>query len=131
MQACNLAAHFEKTTGLILNVPWLSDVFGHEVAGRLENGMPKGDAIPYFDTAVAGELVKCPVYMISGLGDLTCNPGTQMALFNSLSCRKYIEFYQNKTHSLTIPWDNLFYSLGDSTMKDLYKEHTSAYYSFN
>ncbi len=35
-----------------------------ELLHRLENGMPKGEGIPYFDTAVAAELVKCPVYII-------------------------------------------------------------------
>jgi dienelactone hydrolase len=131
MQACNLAAHTDRATALILNVPWLSDVNSHELADRLENGMPKGEGIPYFDTAVAAELVKCPVYIISGLGDLTCNASTQMALFNSIRSRKYIEFYQNKTHSLTVPWDNLAYSLGDPTMKEMYREHTARYYDFN
>ena len=131
MQALNMAAHFDKATAVILNVPWLSDIYGCELGGRRENGMPKGRGITYFDTAVAAEYVKCPVYMISGLGDKICNTSTQIALFNSLKSRKYIELYQNKTHSLTIPWDNLVYTLGDLGMKEMYREHTEAYYDFN
>ena len=131
MQACNVAARFEKATAVILNVPWLSDVHGCELAGRHKNGMPKGRGITYFDTAVAAELVQCPVYIISGLGDQSCNSSTQMALYNSIKSQKYIEFYQSKTHSYTIPWDNRMYSLGDSSMKEMYSEHTAEYYDWN
>lgn len=131
MQACNVAAHYGRASMLILNVPWLSDIYGHELAGRRENGMPKGEGITYFDTAVAAEGVKCPVYIISGLGDLTCNSSTQMALFNSIPGRKYIEFYQNKTHSITIPWDDLVYTLGDGGIKDDYLDIIKFYKDFN
>ena len=131
MQACNMGAHFDKATAVILNVPWLSDIYGHELAGRRENRMPKGHGVTYFDTAVAAQYLKCPAYIISGLGDLTCNPSTQMALFNSISSPKYIEFYQNKLHSFTIPWDRNMYSLGDHTLADKFDEHTSEYYEYN
>jgi cephalosporin-C deacetylase-like acetyl esterase len=131
MQACNVAAHFERASALLLNVPWLSDVYGHELGGRLENTMPKGAGIVYFDTAVAAQFLKCPVYIISGLGDSVCNSSTQMALYNSITAPKYIEFYQNKTHSLTIPWDSLVYTLGDKELAELFSEHTGAYYDFN
>ena len=131
MQACNMAAHFDRATALILNVPWLSDVNAHELCGRRENGMPKGKGVAYFDTAVAAQYVKCPVYIISGLGDTTCNSGTQMALFNAIKAKKYLEFYQNKNHSVTIPWDNCMYPLGDLSMADKYREHTISYYDWD
>ena len=129
MQACNMAAHFEKSTAVILNVPWLSDIDGHEVYGRRKNSMPKGVGVTYFDTAVAARFLKCPAYIISGLGDGICNSSTQMALFNSIKSPKYIEFYQNKVHSFTIPWDNCMYALGDLELADKYKEHTIEYYT--
>lgn len=129
MQACNIAAHFDKTTALIMNVPWLSDIDGHKLCGRIANSMPKGYGVTYFDTAVAAQFLKCPVYIISGLGDEVCNSSSQMALFNSIKSPKYIEFYQNKTHSYTIPWDNLMYSLGHLSLKEKYKEHTVVYYN--
>jgi cephalosporin-C deacetylase-like acetyl esterase len=131
MQACNMAAHFDKTTALILNVPWLSDIYGHELAGRRENRMPKGIGVTYFDSSVAAERVKCPVYIISGLGDGTCNASTQMALFNSVKSQKYIEFYQNKVHSFTIPWDRNMYALGDLSLAEKFTEHTAEYYEYD
>jgi cephalosporin-C deacetylase-like acetyl esterase len=131
MQACNMAAHFERASAVILNVPWLSDIYGHELAGRLENKMPKGLGVTYFDTAVAARFLKCPAYIISGLGDSTCNSSTQMALFNSIKAPKYIEFYQNKVHSYTIPWDKNVYILGDTALADKFGEHTAEYYDYN
>lgn len=130
MQACNMAAHFDKATALIMNVPWLSDIDGHELCGRIANSMPKGDGVTYFDTAVAAQFLKCPVYIISGLGDKVCNSSTQMALFNSIKSKKYIEFYQNKTHSCTIPWDNCMYNLGDLNIKEKYNILTTEYYDW-
>ncbi len=128
MQACNMATHFDKASAVILNVPWLSDIDGHEVCGRRANFMPKGVGVTYFDTSVAAQFLKCPAYIISGLGDATCNSSTQMALFNSINSPKYIEFYQNKVHSFTIPWDNCMYALGDLNLSNQYREHTITYY---
>lgn len=131
MQACNIAAHFDKSTAVILNVPWLSDIYGHEICGRRENKMPKGVGITYFDTAVAAQYLKCPAYIIAGLGDATCNSSTEMALFNSINSPKYIEFYQNKIHSFTIPWDRSVYALGDLRLADKFREHTLRYYEYD
>lgn len=131
MQACNMAAHFDRTTAVILNVPWLSDIDGHELCGRRENSMPKGVGVTYFDAAVAAQYLQCPAYIISGLGDATCNASTQMALFNAIRSPKYLEFYQNKVHSFTIPWDNCMYALGDTSLAGQYKEFTSAYYDWD
>lgn len=131
MQACNIAAHFDKATAVIMNVPWLSDVHGPENCGRRANKMPKGEGVTYFDTAIAGKYLKCPAYIISGLGDSTCSAGTQMALFNAIKSQKYLEFYQNKVHSFTIPWDNCKYVLGDLNLSGNYKEHTDMYYEFD
>ena len=131
MQACNMAAHFDKATALIMNVPWLSDIYGHELLGRRKTRIPQGNGVRYFDIAVAAQLLKCPAYIISGLGDVTCNASTQMALFNSINSQKYIEFYQNKVHSFTIPWDRNMYSLGDGSLADKYTEHTALYYEYD
>ncbi len=130
MQACNIAANFDSSTAVILNVPWLSDIDGHEVCGRRKNSMPKGVGVTYFDTAVSAEFLKCPAYIISGLGDTVCNSSTQMALFNSIKSPKYLEFYQNKTHSFTIPWDNNMYALGNMELANKFEEHTVAYYDW-
>lgn len=131
MQACNMAAHFDRATAVILNVPWLSDIDGHELCGRRANSMPKGIGVTYFDTAVAAQFLKCPAYIISGLGDATCNASTQMALFNAIRSPKYLEFYQNKVHSFTIPWDNCMYALGDASLAGQYKEFTREYYDWD
>ena len=130
MQACNMAAHFDKTTALIMNVPWLSDVYGPELGGRRTNTMPKGYGVTYFDTAVAAQYLKCPVYIISGLGDEVCSASTQMVLFNSIRSPKYNEFYQNKIHSCTIPWDNCMYNMGDLNIKEKYNKLTFKYYEW-
>ena len=131
MQACNMAAHSGVASAVILNVPWLSDIYGHELLGRRENKMPKGFGVTYFDTAVAGQHLKCPVYIIAGLGDVTCNASTEMALFNSITSQKYIEFYQNKVHSFTIPWDRNVYTLGEGEMAGKYPELLEEYYEFD
>ncbi|MBE6644815.1 MAG: acetylxylan esterase [Ruminococcaceae bacterium] len=131
MQACNVAAHFDRATAVVLNVPWLSDIYGHELCGRRENNMPKGLGVTYFDTAVAARFLKCSAYIISGLGDVTCNASTQMALFNSIKSPKYIEFYQNKVHSFTIPWDKNMYALGEPSLADEFEEYTEQYHAFD
>ena len=131
MQAMNMAAHFERASAVILNVPWLADICGSETFGRRVNSMPKGVGVAYFDTAVAAQFLKCPAYIISGLGDGCCHSATQMALFNALKSQKYIEFYQNKVHSFTIPWDNLKYTLGDQTLSGQYSEFTADFYNMN
>ena len=131
MQACNIAAHFDRASAVILNVPWLSDIYGHELAGRRQNGMPKGEGVTYFDTAVSAQFLKCPALIISGLGDNTCNSSTQMALFNSIKSPKYIEFYQNKVHSFTIPWDKQRYVLGDESIAEELRESTDQYHALN
>ena len=126
-----MAAHFEKTTAVILNVPWLSDIYGSEIYGRRGYNMPKGTGVTYFDTSVAAQQVRCPAYIISGLGDFTCHASTQMALFNAIKSPKYIEFYQNKVHSFTIPWDKNMYALGDLSLAEKFGEHTAEYYEYN
>ena len=131
MQACNVAAQFEKATAVIMNVPGFSDVLGDMLAGRRKNAMPKGDGVAYYDTAVAAQLLKCPAYIIAGLGDPICNASTEMALFNAIPSQKYIEFYQNKIHSFTIPWDNRVYTLGDKSLANRYTEFTKMYYDWN
>ncbi|MBR5236542.1 MAG: acetylxylan esterase [Clostridia bacterium] len=124
MQACNIAAHFDRSSALIMNVPWLADIDGQRLCGRRPNKMPKGHGVTYFDTAVAAQFLKCPVYFISGLGDPTCNSSTQMSLFNAIKSPKYVEFYQNKVHSFTIPWDENMYPLGDLSLADKYRDLT-------
>ena len=130
MQACNVAAHFDKATSLIVNVPGMVDIDGDKLGGRIANKMPKGYGMTYFDAAVSAQFLKCPAYIISGLGDRVCNSSSQMALFNSIKSQKYIEFYQNKIHSYTIPWDNCMYNLGDLCLKEKYKDLTTMYYNW-
>lgn len=131
MQAVNMAAHFDKATGVVLNVPWMSDTHADSLLRRIPNSMPKGNGIFYFDISISAGLIKCPVYIIAGLGDGTCNSSTEMALFNAIKSKKYIEFYQNKTHSFTIPWDNNVYTLGETSMADEFGEFTAVYYDWN
>ena len=131
MQAFNIAAHFDRASAVIANVPWLADIRAYELLGRRAHKMPKGIGVTYFDTAVAAEHIKCPAYIISGLGDATCNSSTQMALFNAIKSKKYIEFYQNKVHSYTIPWDRNMYALGDLTLADEFEDQTAQFYSYD
>ena len=131
MQACNVAAQFEKATAVIMNVPGFSDVLGDSLAGRRKNAMPKGEGVAYYDTAVAAPLLKCPAYIIAGLGDPLCNASTEMALFNAIRAPKYIEFYQNKIHSFTIPWDNCVYTMGDAALTERHMDLRAMYYDWN
>lgn len=130
MQACIMAAHFDKATAVIMNVPGFADIYGDEFCGRKANKMPKGYGMTYFDTAVAAQFLKCPAYIISGLGDEVCCSSSQMAIFNSIKSPKYMEFYQNKTHSFTIPWDNCMYNLGDLNIKEKCSKLTIKYYDW-
>ena len=131
MQACNVAALFDRATAVIMNVPGFADIYGDVAEGKRKSSMPKGDGIGYFDTALAAEFLKCPAFIISGLGDSTCFPSTQLALFNAIHTPKYIEFYQNKTHSFTIPWDNCVYTMGDAALAERHMDLRAMYYDWN
>ncbi len=131
MQACNMASLFEKATAAILNVPGFSDVMADELAGRRKNAMPKGAGVAYYDTAVAAQYLRCPTYIISGLGDSICCSSSQMALFNAIRAPKYIEFYQNKVHSFTIPWDERRYALGNEEIADTFSDFAKMYLGWN
>jgi len=62
---------------------------------------------------------------------LFLHASTQMALYNAIKSPKYHEFYQNKVHSFTIPWDNCMYALGDPRLAGIYQEHTKDYYNWD
>ena len=101
MRACNMAAHTGFATQVVIDVPWFCNLFGVKDDNRIK--MPWGpwteDALRYFDTAVAGKFIKCPVHIEAGLGDYICPPSTVMALYNNITTQKKIRFIQNRTHS--------------------------------
>lgn len=63
-QEVNLAAHTGIATNVRICVPWFCDVFAIQKQQRIKTGWrPMEDnAFRYFDTAVAGKFLKCPIY---------------------------------------------------------------------
>ena len=115
MRACNMASHTGYATQAMLNVPWFGNLLSIKKEDRIK--MPWGpfedSGLVYFDTAVAGKFLKCPVYIEAGLGDYICPPSTEMALYNSITTPKKIRFIQNRTHSYK-PKKYVTYELEDS-----------------
>ena len=111
MQACNMAAHTPEATECNLFVPWFCDLGARTNFKRLAGWLPdyqKG--VIYYDTAVAGQFVKCPVSIGAGLGDYVCPPSGQMALYNGIKSKKKLWFIQNKTHAYT-PLEPITYTV--------------------
>ena len=52
-------------------------------------------------------------------------------LDNSIKSKKYHEFYQNKVHSFTIPWDRNMYILGDESLADEFVDIKAIYYDYD
>ena len=104
-QAVNLAAHTGIATNVRINVPWFCDIFAIQKANRIKIAWRplEDDGLRYFDTAVGGNYLKCPIYIEAGLGDYLCPPSGQMALYNSISSPKKLRFIQNRTHPYMPP----------------------------
>lgn len=104
-QACNMAAHTDGiATKCELIVPWFCDLKAIETRKRLRGWRPEPDeGLRYFDTAIAGKYVKCPVYIEAGIGDYVCPPSGVTALYNAMKCEKKVDFIQGRTHGYTPP----------------------------
>jgi len=104
-QAVNLAAHTAIATCVRISVPWFCDIFSAGKQGRIKKGWgPKEEeGLKYFDTAIGGRYLKCPVYIEAGLGDYICPPSGQMALYNGITAPKKLRFVQNRTHPYVPP----------------------------
>ncbi len=111
MQACNMAAHTPEATFCDMFVPWFCDLGARVNFKRLTGWFPEYQkGITYYDTAVAGQFVKCPVSFGAGLGDYVCPPSGQMALYNGIKTEKKLWFIQNKTHAYT-PLEPITYTV--------------------
>jgi len=98
LQATTVAAHDKSVSSLTLTVPWFCDLNG-EKKGYLAGWRPEANpGLEYFDTAIQGSRVTCPVSISAGLGDYVCPPRSVMALYNSIKSKKKIEFIQSKIH---------------------------------
>lgn len=99
MRACHLAVHTGIAKECKLDIPWFVDLGGEKNCGRLRGWRPDYEkGLRYFDTAVAATYLKCPVKIIAGLGDYVCPPSGEMAMYNSITAPKQIDFIQNQTH---------------------------------
>lgn len=104
-QSVNLAAHSGIATQARLHIPWFCDIFAIQKQKRITiDWRPlEDDGLRYFDTAVGGQFLKCPVYIEAGLGDYTCPPSGQLALYNGIKAPKKLRFVQNRTHAYLSP----------------------------
>lgn len=97
-QAVHVAANDRYITELFIEIPWFCDLHAEEY-GYQPGWRPKpAKGLEYFDTAAAVMKVRCPVEMRAGLGDYVCPPATTMALYNSASAPKAIEYMQCRKH---------------------------------
>jgi len=99
LQATTVAAHSKDVTYLEIGIPWFCDLNGVS-QGFMRGWRPNfAEGLRYFDTALQGQFVKCPVKITAGLGDYICPPSSVMALYNGIKTMKSITFTQAATHS--------------------------------
>jgi cephalosporin-C deacetylase-like acetyl esterase len=108
LQAVTVAAHDRDVTELIAHIPWFCNIKA-DTCGYLKGWRPDfAEGLRYFDTVVQGMKVKCPVTIYARLGDFVCPPASVMALYNSITSEKKIEFMQGGTHSYIPPEPEYF-----------------------
>ena len=45
-------------------------------------------------------MIKCPVYLVEGLGDVVCRPAGIAMLYEAIPTQKSITWVQNMTHGM-------------------------------
>lgn len=99
-QSLAVAALHPSVTSVSIEVPWLCDLGGADVYGRLKGWLPRYQpSLRYFDSVNFGKRVKVPVSITRcGLADDTCPPAGITLLYNHLGGPKSIRYVQNSSH---------------------------------
>ncbi len=58
------------------------------------------DPLAYYETTNFASMIKCPVYLVEGLGDVVCRPAGIAMLYEVIPTQKSITWVQNMTHGL-------------------------------
>lgn len=105
--ALGLAALCPQVTSCAASSSWMCDTHGNTDEDKIHSTLrpTAGDGIRYCDTANLATLIKCPTTLSAGMGDTTCPPTGNMALYNNLTRGKDVEaghfsitWRQGKTH---------------------------------
>lgn len=104
MQALSLAGLDTGVTSVYINLaPWCVNIGGAKIGRRLIGGCPEYNSVmAYFDAGLlASKIANANIEADCGLGDYTCPPSGEMAMFNSLKTTGKVRFVfnQNKSHT--------------------------------
>ncbi len=114
LQATTAAAHCRAVTRLEIAIPWFCNLKA-ESNGYLPGWRPAfAPGLRYFDTVAQATGVTCTTIIDAYLGDYTCPPATVMALYNTLSCKKFLRFTQGGTHGYRHPQPEHFHLQSDA-----------------
>lgn len=103
LQAVTVAAHDSDVTRVFAYIPWFCNIKADKY-GYLKGWRPEfAEGLRYFDTVAHGMKLKCPITICARLGDFVCPPASVMTFYNSIKCKKDIEFEQGSTHSYVHP----------------------------
>ncbi len=85
-QAIGMAALCPQVTSCTASSTWMCDTHGNTNPDNIQSTLrpAAGDGIKYCDAANLATLITCPTTLSAGMGDTTCPPPGNMALYNNL-----------------------------------------------
>ncbi len=85
-QAIGMAALCPEVTSCSASSSWMCDTHGNLDTSKIQSTLrpAAGDGIIYCDTANLATLITCKTTLSAGIGDTTCPPPGNMALYNNL-----------------------------------------------
>jgi cephalosporin-C deacetylase-like acetyl esterase len=99
LQALWAAGLDPDVTACHVSKPWCCDL-GGVTLGRTQGWRPDDTpALGYYDPVYHARRIRCPVEIISGLGDDVCPPSGLSVLYNNIPAPRSIEYVQGMTHS--------------------------------
>ena len=104
-QSVAMAALDNDVTRASFGVPWFCDVAGPQI-GRFKGWKPDyTDALMYYDSCALATLIEndVDVTITGGLGDVTSEPSSVIALYNAIKGNKKITMTQNRDHTYNPP----------------------------
>jgi len=90
----------EKVTICNPDIPWMSDLGGITLGGKLSGWIPSySEGSKYYDSTYFAKMFDGEVNIFAGLGDYICPPGGIVALYNAFECEKSVSFTQCLGHN--------------------------------